>query len=214
MILALLLSIAIHMLGVLWVHWSLPTPHDPPENTTLSQILILRHMTRTPPPAPTPHPAHSPQPPAPTSRPPLPPKAVQAPRVASKTGPLSGAVMPQVRLPSPTLPPAPSPEPTVTVAPTAGCVASSVPAALKTLAPPPEMSAQLRQRAKSGLVRVHVRLSETGEVLETGIALSSGNDAQDQLAVTQAKNTLYTPALQHCKAVAGSYDFTAKFVIP
>ena len=71
-----------------------------------------------------------------------------------------------------------------------------------------------RATAKSGMARIAVRLSETGDVVDAGILESSGSDAQDQIALAQAKSSAYAPAVAQCKAVPATYDFKAKFVIP
>ncbi|MDQ6929814.1 MAG: energy transducer TonB [Candidatus Eremiobacteraeota bacterium] len=212
LIAAIALSILIHLLGVRFVHWAVPSPQAAPETTTVSRIAVIRRIPHTPPPQ-TPQPQSSPQP---TPR--IAVKHIQVPHTLSRTGP------PRVRLtprsvaisasPRPTPARRVTPVPSASPSPKSGCAVANAPAAVKTLAPVPEMSVAARQSAKGGTARIHLRLSETGDVLEAAILASSGSDAQDQIALAQAKSSAYSPALAQCKAVAATYDFTAKFVIP
>ena len=206
---AFVLSMLIHLLGVRLVHWSVPAPHDEQETTQVSKIAITHRVIPTPPPA-SPHPS-----PAASLAPhKVAHVRVVVPHIRSSSGtPTRNARTAILPTQSPT--PTPSPSPRPSAEPKGGCVTPNAPAAVRMLAPQGNMPADLRRTAKNGVVtRVHLRLSETGAVLEAGILTSSGNDGQDQLVLAQAKTSVYSPALDHCKAVAGTYDFAAKFLMP
>jgi TonB family protein len=201
---AFAISLLIHLLGVRLVHWRLATPVDVPERMTISSVRIVHRIVRTPPP-------HTPAP-LPTA--PSTPKAarttkVLVPSVRNSAGPPRSSVKVATATATPT--PSPSPVPTSSAG---GCVTPNAPAAVKAAAPVPEIPLDARESAKSGIAQVHVRLSESGAVLEAGIVSSVGDDGLDQLAVNMAKSSRYSPALQKCKAIAGTYEFRVKFVTP
>lgn len=210
LIAAIALSILIHLLGVRFVHWAVPSPQAAPETTTVSRIAVIRRILRTPPPQ-TPQPQSSPLPR-------IAAKHVQVPHIVNRPGPARPRVVPRSVTGSTSPRPTPAlrvtPVPSAPASPKSGCAVANAPAALKTLAPAPDMPVGARQSAKSGTALIHLRLSETGDVLEAAILASSGSDAQDQIALVQAKSSAYSPALAECKAVAATYDFKTKFVIP
>ncbi|GAC1354822.1 MAG: hypothetical protein NVSMB31_15120 [Vulcanimicrobiaceae bacterium] len=207
LIVAVALSILLHLSGVRFVHWGVPSPQDVPENTIVSKIVVQHRTVRTPPPQ-TPRPI------------PAVPKVVatvnpiHAPHVQNTRGAGVQPIVKVVAVPTPTPTPRPSPLATPTASPAGGCLNPNAAAAVKSLAIAPEMPVAVRETAKGATVRVHLRLSETGQVLEAAVLSSSGNDAEDQLALIQARNSTYTPAYALCKGIASTYDFSAKFIIP
>lgn len=203
---AFAISILIHLLGVPLVNWRLATPRDVPERMTISSVRIIRRIVRTPPPR-TPAPL---------------PTAVSTPKAARTTKiavPImansSGPGRPSVQVATATATPSATPRPQKLPTPsTGGCVTPNAPAAVKSPAPIPDIPLEAREAAKSGIAQVHVRVSETGAVLEAGVTASLGSDALDQIAVSIAKASQYSPALQQCKPIAGTYEFRVRFVTP
>lgn len=203
---AFAISMLIHLLGIPFFHWRVATPVDVPEQMTISRVRIFHRVARTPPP-PTPAPL---------------PTAASTPKAARRTKITvptvhnsSGPARPSMNVASATATPSPTPTPQKLPTPSAaGCVTPNAPAAVKSPAPVPEIPLDARETAKNGIAQVHVRLSESGAVLQAGIVSSVGNDGLDQVAVTMAESSQYSPALLKCKAVAGTYEFRVKFVTP
>jgi TonB family protein len=108
-----------------------------------------------------------------------------------------------------TIAPTAAPSPVATGAP---CIKTDAPAALAATPPPPDITLEARAQGTSGTARVRVHLDPKGTVLDAKVVGSTGNDSLDAVALTMAKSAQYSPALAACKAVAGDYTFTAKFV--
>ena len=207
LLLAFALSILIHLLGVRFVHWQYATPVETPERTTITHLVVIHRMRNTPPPnTPRPQPsARSTPKPARTTK-------IAVPKIANT----SGAGRPAITAATVTAtPPAtPKPQRLPTPVPLSGCVTPNAPAAVRAAAAVPDIPVEARVAAKNGTTQVHVRLSDQGTVLDAGVALSSGSDGLDQVALQMARATQYSAALQQCKPVAGTYEFRVKFVTP
>ena len=61
------------------------------------------------------------------------------------------------------------------------------------------------------VVIVKLTLSPSASVLSTSIISSSGNSAIDQAALLAARQSSYSPKIEDCKPVEGSYSFRASF---
>jgi TonB family protein len=58
---------------------------------------------------------------------------------------------------------------------------------------------------------IRVNLSDTGRVMNTAIAKSSGNSSLDRAAVAAVNSSTYAPESNACSAVAGSYAIEVDF---
>jgi len=208
LLIAFAVSILIHLLGVRLVHWRIATPVEVSEKMTISRIVVIHRTKRTPPPntpAPVPSAAATPKSTHKTK--------IAVPRVANMSGP----GRPPTTVTTATATPTASPPPVRLATPVpikGGCTEPNAPAAVKTAAPVPDIPLAARERAKSGITQVHVRLSDQGFILEAGVAVSSGSDGLDQIALAMAKGSQYSAALQQCKPIAATYEFRVKFVTP
>ena len=78
--------------------------------------------------------------------------------------------------------------------------------------PPPDIPAGARGAATNGETHVRVDISDRGVVTGATVTTSSGNTSLDFVAETLARAAQYSPATHQCRAVASSYDFTARFI--
>ncbi|MFN2528712.1 MAG: energy transducer TonB [Candidatus Baltobacteraceae bacterium] len=208
LLIAFAISIVIHLVGVRLVHWRIATPVEVPEKMTISHIVVIHRMTRTPPPK-TPAPLPS----AASTRKNLPRTKIAVPRISKTSGP----GRPRTRVATVTATPSSSPRPLHLPTPLpnkGGCSDPNAPAAVKAAAPIPEIPLAARVTAKNGITQVHVRLSDQGSVLEAGVAVSSGSNGLDQIALEMAGGSQYSAALQQCKPIASTYEFRVKFATP
>ncbi|PZR58537.1 MAG: hypothetical protein DLM50_03395 [Candidatus Meridianibacter frigidus] len=202
-----MLSIAIHLFAARVVRWTIASPVEPPESTTIARMIVVKIAQHTPPPR-TPQPA--------ASRPPAAHKAqthINVPPVAaSGEGPGKSVAMAP---PSPTAPAAsPTPRHSPTPAPSAsagGCLKTNAPAAVSSPAPVPEIPASARAPNVSGIAQIHVSLSDVGAVLNATVQVGSGNAELDSIAVNMARAAIYTPNVVACKRVASEYVYRVKF---
>lgn len=58
---------------------------------------------------------------------------------------------------------------------------------------------------------IRVDLSETGRVLNTRVAKSSGSSILDRAAIAAVSSSVYVPETQACNGVAGSYAVEVDF---
>ena len=92
------------------------------------------------------------------------------------------------------------------------CRTADVAAAVIATPGPPVIPPETRADDTSGIATVRVALDATGQVLDASVAQSTGNSSLDLVAVGMARNARYSAPLHDCKAVAGSYSFSVKFV--
>ena len=74
-----------------------------------------------------------------------------------------------------------------------------------------DIPADVRAANKSGTAAIEVALDPQGKVTSAAVAQSSGNSGLDAVAAEMARNATYSPKLQSCKPVAGTYTFTVHF---
>ena len=191
LLVAFVLSIVIHTLFAAGVRW-----HIGSQEETIEHVSIVHRMriARATPPPPTP---------APTPK-----AAPKTPSTRVKPGHGPGEAR--------TVAVAPTPQPTPAATPAASatpnCASEDTQAALAATPPPVDIPANARGEGTSGTTHVRVDLDAGGVVKATTITSSSGNTGLDLVAETMARTAQYTPATHACKAVASTYDFTAKFV--
>jgi TonB family protein len=77
---------------------------------------------------------------------------------------------------------------------------------------PPDIVPQARAQGTNGVAIVRVQLDATGQIINAGVTQSTGNSSLDLVAVSMARGARYTPALHDCKAIAGEFLFSVKFV--
>jgi TonB family protein len=63
----------------------------------------------------------------------------------------------------------------------------------------------------SGIARIRIDLTQTGEVARESVLGSSGNHWLDEAALTSARMSRFTPESVNCKPVAGSYLYSVEF---
>ncbi len=196
---ALLLSIVLHLLGVLFIHWSVPATQEVPESLQLTKIYKVRATI-----------LHSPRPPAPPKT--VPHKAINVPRTVARSarGPAIVA-MPKSAVATAT----PSPSPTVAHLPTpagvSGCTKAYAVATVMASPQPPDVPDDARRSATAGVTEIHVQLDDRGAIVDAAVAASSGNAQLDQVALNLAKGSTYTPAVSACKKIASTYTYRVRF---
>ena len=72
----------------------------------------------------------------------------------------------------------------------------------------PEMA---REQGITGVSQIEVTLDASGAVMSASVYKSSGSAALDNAALAAARASRYSPALESCHAVGGSYLFRAEF---
>jgi protein TonB len=133
--------------------------------------------------------------------------AYVAPQKGSEEGVPQGTVASAA--PAPTAGPATAP-PAPTPTPRPACAVPNKDAAT-TRAVDPEFPEIARQQGAVGTTQVKVSLSATGSVVSVAVYKSSGNAALDQSALAAARASSYSPEVENCVGVAGSYLFRADF---
>jgi periplasmic protein TonB len=207
LIVAFALSLLIHAVVATRIHWSY---REPTENVQIVHVQRITHEKRIAL-MPTP-PAHTPSPPPtpiPTHVPSAPPRSVKPLGKPAAHGNRHAPVGVAAATPAPTQ--APTPAATATPA-TATCAKTNTPAQLAASPPPPEIAPQVRAQALSGTATVRVDLDASGAVQNATVIESTGNTSLDFVALSMAKSAQYTPAYENCKAVASTYNFSAKFI--
>jgi outer membrane biosynthesis protein TonB len=196
LLIAFALSLLVHAMVALILH--------PPRADFQSQrevISVVRRSTvmvaRRPPPPPRPH--ETPH-----------PRNVSVPRKSAARGEQAVASNGASAARQPATP-SPSPAPSA-VASVAACAGRSVGPALVATPPPPEIAPETRASATDGTAVIRVQLDATAAILDTSVQQSTGNSSLDLVAVGMARDAHYSPALHDCKAVAGEYAFSVKFV--
>jgi len=197
---ALLLSVFLHLLGVRFVHWGVPTAQEEPESLKLTKIYKIRTSKLS-----------SPRPP-PLARKTVVRNAVHIPKTTSHGAHAAVAVGSHAAAhPIAT----PSSTPTVAHLPTpaviSGCVKANAPAAILSSPSQPDISAEARRASSAGVAQIHVTLDANGSVVDASVASSSGNAGLDQTALSLAKASTYSPAVSGCKKIASTYTYRVRF---
>lgn len=202
LLLALALSLLVHLLVAMRVRWPFEPPKSEVQTVHLERIRTVR-VARMP----TPPPPSTPRPPSPR------PSASPHPRATKKAHPArtrrgtSGTAHPQGSTVK-----RPRPQPTPRPLPTSTCSGADTPAALAASPAPPEIAPGARGDATSGTARIRVKLDATGAVVRTTVVQTSGNGSLDLVALSMARHARYTPATHACRPVAGTYVFSVRFV--
>ena len=203
---ALLLSLLLHAMLAGYLRW----PTAPPSREQI-QFVNVRHATIA-------RVAQRRRPARPRTRPVKQslPSRVTPPALTNRGthGPPQGRA---IAVPQPAraaTTPVPTPQPTASPVRAAGapCVR---PDAAPQIAATPDAGAipgDVRARKGSGTARVTVSLDAAGHVVDAKVAQSSGDPGLDLTAVQMAQSATYAPRVVACKAVAGQYTFSVKFV--
>ena len=198
LLIALALSLLVHLLVAIIVHWPSAHRREKPDIVTVS-IVSLRHQRQrsVPTPAPTQKPVVA------LHRAPAAPKHVAPKRPG--TSHRRGASRPV----QPSVVASPTPQPSSS---THLCSIPNAQATLVAAPTPPAILAVLRATSVAGITSVHVSLDPQAQVLTAAIAATSGSPQLDAIAVQMARQAQYAPARLSCRAVAGVYEFSVKFV--
>lgn len=200
LLIAFAVSLVLHALLALRMNWPFARPRDEPQVVTLEhrvRVATIRKATPTPPP----------QTPAPTAAPIATIAPIRATKSArpSSTGRLPAGGAPRAATPAPT------PMPTV-AAQGSACTKPETNPTLVTAPTPPDLAPAVRASATNAVVRVRVKLDERAAVTDASVEQSSGNGSLDLAAVSMARGAQYAPAYHKCKAIAGTYTFSARFI--
>lgn len=203
---AIAISLLVHLLIAGYIRWpALMRPHAE-EPLAKVRIVTVARMTPRPPPSPPPTPAPTPRA-TPVSRASIAPPAVTT--HAAKGVPAAPKVSGPRTAPPATLAPAPSP---VAAASASSCVHSSSEPAIAATPDAADIPEQVRAAKVTGTAAIAVSLDPQGRVLDTAVSQSTGNAGLDAVAAQMARSATYTPKYVACKAVAGTYRFTVRFV--
>jgi protein TonB len=207
LIAAFAISLIVHLFLAGYIRW--PAILRPNEETQIAKVRILtvaRVKPRTPPPSPPPTPI-----PTPVVR-----ASVAPPRTIAKSSkglPAAPHVVGpgvRVRTPAPaTATPMPTPVATATAS---SCVHNTTDPSVTATPDVGEIPPEVRVAKISGTAAIQVSLDPDGRVTNAAIAQSTGNAGLDNVAIQMARSATYTPKMVDCKAVAGTYTFTVKFV--
>lgn len=194
-------SLLLHLVFAGYFHW----PSF--DRTNASQVFKVREIriarvAHTPPPTPRPPPVSTP-----AVRASIAPPLVQTHGGKGPPAPRKIASGPPATQPPP---------PTATPAPLAtrqgACAFANADPTIAATPGVADIPADARASKTSGTTAVQVSLDPQGQVTAAVVAQSSGNAGLDAVATQMARDATYTPKYQNCKAVAGSYTFTVKFV--
>lgn len=191
----LCISLLIHLLIIMSLHWPQVHPRPKPQVSTTS----LRVEKAQPRPRPRATPRVLPSAP--------PKRAHRAPHPVRKQSALGTDRRAAPSRPTPTPAPIPSASPSGSA-----CLHANAVAALLVAPPPPALSPDLRAQAVSGTAAITVQLDAHAKVRSARVTRSTGNAALDGVVLAMAQAATYTPSYRACVAVAGSYDFRVKFV--
>jgi TonB family protein len=203
---AVFISLLAHLILAGYIRW--PLLQQSQEEKQLAKVHVMRVARivppTPPPPTPAPTPAATPRVRASIQPPTVTRRGTKGPTIV-KTVPVSA------RTPAPKATTVPTPVASATPSGPCGGHANADP----TVAATPDaadITPEARSSKVSGTAAVHVSLDAQGRVVDTSVAQSSGNVGLDAAAVQMARNATYTPKYVDCKAVAGDYTFTVKFV--
>ena len=68
-----------------------------------------------------------------------------------------------------------------------------------------------KEQGVTGIVKVRVTLSDTGDVVAADVYGTSGNAQLDNAALAAAKASTYAPEIEDCRKIPGQYLFRAEF---
>ncbi len=200
LLVALALSLLVHLVVALILRPTSPTPQNQAEVLSIEHrpatIAVAKRTTPPPPPPPKSTPAPSPVASAP-------PRARMG-----VSGPASTGTAPTA---APETPAPASPTPSPAASANARCVAPNAGAAVAASPEPPDIAPGARTAGTSGVALVRVQLDPTGQVTSAGVLQSTGNASLDLVAVAMARGARYTPALHACKPIAAAYTFSVRF---
>jgi periplasmic protein TonB len=103
-----------------------------------------------------------------------------------------------------------SPESLATAAPKPSCAQPHADARI-VHAIEPEYPDPARERGLTGTTQIEVTLAETGAVIDARVYAGSGSRILDDAALAAARRSTYSPEIDDCKNVGGSYLFRAEF---
>lgn len=207
LIVAIIISLLVHLILAGVIRWPFLQPS---EEKQFAKVHITR-IARIPPPTPGPTPVATPLA-TPRVRASIVPPTLTTKRGTKGTTPVKTVpVTPVAHAPVPQ--PTSLPTPVVIATPSGPCSGhANVDPMLSATPDPADISPEARASKVSGTAQVRVSLDAQGRVVNAAVAQSSGNAGLDAAAVQMARNASYTPKYVDCKAVAGDYTFTAKFV--
>jgi len=197
LLIAFALSLLVHAIIALRMNWPFAAPRDEPQFVTVEhrpRIVTIAKMP-TPPPQ-TPKPVATP---VPTTA----PAAAKPVKAVGTRGAQAGAATAAVPAHTPVPTPASTSE---------ACTKPEAQAALVTAPTPPDLAPAVRASATNAVIRVQVKLDDRGGVTDATVSESSGNGSLDLVAVSMARSAQYAPAYHACKAIAGTYTFSARFI--
>lgn len=196
---ALALSILLHLVGVRFVHWGVPTAQEPPASVRLIKISKIRITAR---------PTLRPRPRTPQPR--IRAVPINVPKTTARNARNAANVAINA---GPPMTPSPVPTPAHLATPIGvrGCLKANAVAAVLATPLPPEIPAQARRDGSAGVAQIRVQLNDRGDVVETTVASSSGNTELDQVAIALAKTSTYAPDVVGCKKVAATYTYRVRF---
>ncbi|HEY8298095.1 MAG TPA: TonB family protein [Candidatus Baltobacteraceae bacterium] len=213
LLIAFAISLLVHLVVAYFLRFTLNPRNDRPEAVSVERTVVT--IVRATPRAiarlrPTPHPISAP-PPAKRSTQKVRPHPVlsAAPGKGASSGsagngPKSGGARPSR--------PAPSAPPSAVPSPAAGCPRPEASPAVLVPPEPPDIAPQVRAAGAGGIAAIDVKLDSKGSVLAATVSHSTGNGDLDAVAVSMARGATYAPGYVACRAVAGDYIFSVKFI--
>jgi len=205
LIAAFAISLLIHLLLAGYIRWPfLERQSSENEVINVRRITIARIVPHTPPPSPLPTPAATPRVRASIVPPPS--------TVHSSRGlPTIAAVGKTAPTPAPATP-LPTAAPSAAASASGVCLHSNSDPAIASTPDPADIPPDVRAAKVSGTSAIQVSLDAKGRVTNATVAQSAGNAGLDSVAEQKARSATYTPKYVDCKAVAGTYTYTVKFV--
>ncbi len=199
---AIAISLLVHLIFAGYFRWNLFDRMTQQPETFKVRTLRIARIVHTPPPTPPPTPA-----PTPVVR-----SSVQPPHIEHRTN--SGPPAVHFATPGPAVASAPPPAAS-TAAPlatsTPGCAGATLLPTVSATPPITDIPPDVRAAKVSGTAAVQVALDPQGRVTGATVTQSTGNSGLDNVAVDMARSATYSPKLESCKAVAGTYTFTVDF---
>jgi TonB family protein len=200
---ALAASLLFHLMFAGYFRWPLLQHLNDQSSIIRVRELRVSRIVHTPPPTPIPTPVRTP----------LVRSSIAPPVVHTHT--LNGPPAPHVAASGLIATPAPVATPAATPAPVAtqagACASANAAPAIQATPDVADIPAAARASKTSGTAAIHVALDPQGHVTDASVAQSTGNAGLDAVAMQMARNAIYSPKYDGCKAVAGVYTFTVRF---